>query len=125
VVSRIDPATKQEYLAAFNNTSALVSVPVVAATPATAWLPLNCPAKSFPDQSDATGRVALTVPAVSGCLYKAQATIPAAAPARPKLKVGSDDLTSMSRATATVDGTAPVSVAFLVRRQGAGWQRLD
>ena len=86
---------------------------------------MNCPAKSFPDQSDATGRVAVTVPAVSGCLYKAQATIPAAAPARPKLKVGSDDLTSMSRATATVDGTAPVSVAFLVRRQGAGWQRLD
>jgi glycosidase len=125
VVSRIDPMTKQEYLAAFNNGDALVSVPVIAATPSTAWLPLNCPAKSFPDQSDAKGQVVVTVPAVSGCLYKAQATIPSTPPTRPKLKVGSDDLTSMMRATATVGGTAPLSVAFLVRGHGGAWRRLD
>jgi hypothetical protein len=125
VVSRIDPATKQEYLAAFNNGNALVSVPVITATPSTAWLPLNCPAKSSPDQSDAKGRVVITVPSVSGCLYKAQATIPDAAPARPTLKVGRDDLTSMTVASAKVGAPAPVSVAFLVRRPGGTWSRLD
>jgi glycosidase len=125
VVSRVDPATKQEYVAGFNNGDSLANVTVTTATPSTTWLPLNCPAKSFPDKSNGNGRLLVTIPAVSGCLYKAQAPIALTAPPKPKLTIRGDDLTSMWAASATVAGTAPVSVAFLVRRASGAWQRLD
>jgi hypothetical protein len=122
VVSRIDPAAKQEYLAAFNNTGSTASVRVQTATPSASWSALL---GSGGATSDAKGSLSVTIPAVGAVLLKAGAAIRATAPAKPKLKVGADDLTSLTRATATVAGTTPVSVAFLVRKPGGAWRRLD
>jgi hypothetical protein len=57
-------------------------------------------------------------------LLKAQSPVPTAAPAKPKLTVRGDDLTSLWAARATVAGTQPVSVAFVVRRASGAWTRL-
>jgi hypothetical protein len=125
-VSRIDPAAKQEYLALFNNGPTPASVTVTTSTPAAAWSPLLGAASA---SSDAAGKLTVSVPATGALLLKAGAPIPVAAPAKPKLAVGADDLSSLWAASATVGatagGTAPVSVAFVVRRANAkSWQRL-
>jgi hypothetical protein len=78
-----------------------------------------------PPRSDATGRMSIVVPALGAVLLKAGATIPVSAPAKPRLVVKGDALTSMWAATATVGGPQPVSVAFIVRRPSGAWQRLD
>jgi hypothetical protein len=58
-------------------------------------------------------------------LLRADTEIPAAAPGRPSLRVGADDLSGLVRVSATVAGSAPVSVAFAVRRErGKRWLRL-
>ncbi len=45
---------------------------------------------------------------------------------KPKLAVAPDDLSNLVAATATVTGSAPVSVAFAVLRAGSHtWKRLD
>jgi hypothetical protein len=74
--------------------------------------------------SDPSGTLALTVPPTSALLVKADGAVFAEAPAKPKLVIEGDALTSLWVATATVLGKAPVSVAFAVRR-GTRWQRLD
>jgi glycosidase len=126
VVSRIDPATKQEYVAAFNNTRASAGVAVPTSTPSAGWSAVYGAALGIvPPRTDANGRMSLVVPALGAVLLKADATIPVSAPAKPKLAVKGDALTSMWAATATVGGTQPVSVAFLVRRASGAWQRLD
>jgi hypothetical protein len=50
--------------------------------------------------------------------------MPKTAPAKPTVTAHADDLTSFFRLTATGTGTAPVSVAFAIRRRGGGWQRV-
>ena len=58
-------------------------------------------------------------------LLRADGTIPTAAPPAPTLTAGADDLTELLRLRAVVRGTAPVSVAFAVRRaSGGAWKRL-
>jgi hypothetical protein len=125
VVSRVDPATKQEYLAAFNNGPA-ASVTVQTSTPGSTWSALyGLGIVVAPPKTDGGGKVTIAIPAVGAELLKADQQIPAAPPLHPKLKVGPDTLSSLTAATATVGGTAPVSVAFLVRKPGAAWRRLD
>ena len=119
VVSRIDPATKTEYLAAFDNGGSDATVTVQTSTPSSPWkaqLGTGAPV------SDAAGRMQLVVPALSAVLYQAGQPIPAKAPAKPKLTIKGDDLSSLWVASAAVSG--PVSVTFAVRR-GSAWQRLD
>jgi hypothetical protein len=126
VVSRVDPATKQEYVAAFNNTGASAGVAVPTSTPSTTWSAVYGSALGIvPPRSDANGRISIVLPALGAVLLKAGATIPVSAPATPKLVVKGDALTSMWAATATVGGAQPVSVAFLVHRASGAWQRLD
>ena len=69
----------------------------------------------------------LTVPvsATTAVLLEAQTAIPSRAPAKPKLVVKGDPLSSLWAVSATVGGTAPVSVAFLVKRATGPWRRLD
>jgi glycosidase len=124
VVSRIDPTTRREYVIGFNNSTSLANVTVATATPSATWLPLNCPGKGNPDTSESTGKLLVTIPALSSCLREAQSPIPVSAPPKPKLVVKGDDLSNLWAASATVSGNAPVSVAFAVRR-GTTWRRLD
>ena len=62
-------------------------------------------------------------PGLTTVVLRADAQVPAAAPAVPALKVGADDLTDLVRVSATA-GAAPVSVAFAVQRGGGPWRRL-
>lgn len=121
-VSRIDPAARQEVLALFNNGVAAASVTVATATPSASWSPLLGTATAA---SDASGKLTVSVPPTGALLLKAAATIPAAAPRKPKLAVKADALSSLWAVRAALGGGAPVSVGFAVRRaKAAGWQRL-
>jgi glycosidase len=121
-VSRIDPASKQEYLALFNNGSAAASVIATTSTPSASWSALLGTGAA---SSDAAGTIRVSVPATGALLLKAGEPIPARPPGKPKLSVKGDDLSSLWAVRATVGGTAPVSVGFAVRRANAkGWQRL-
>ncbi|HSL64531.1 MAG TPA: alpha amylase C-terminal domain-containing protein, partial [Gaiellaceae bacterium] len=119
--SRVDAAARREYLAAFNGgeTSARVTVPT--STPGASWTPLLGAA---PAASAANGSLSLTVPPLATVLLRADTDLPRRAPARPTLRVEGDDLTDLWELTARVAGTAPVSVAFAVRRKTGGWRRL-
>jgi alpha-amylase len=126
VVSRIDPATRTEYLEAFNNGDTAAGLTVQTATPSAEWQTLLGPVPFAPIRSDAAGKVQVAVPAVGAILLKATAAVPGSATPTPALSVKPDGLSSLVAATATVSGTAPVSVAFAVLRQGSHtWQRLD
>lgn len=122
VVSRIDPQTKRELVAAFDNTGAAATVTVQTST-AGAWTSLL---GSGGATSTAAGKLTLTIPAVGAVLYKASRAVFSAPPPTPKLRVGADLLSSLKVASATVSGNAPVSVAFAWRKAGSGsWQRID
>jgi hypothetical protein len=122
-VSRIDPEAKQEYLALFNNGAAPASVTVTTSTPSAAWTALLGTASAT---SDAAGKLTVSVPATGALLLKAGATVPSPRVAAPKLVVKADALSNLWTATATVRGSAPVSVAFAVKRAGSTkWQRLS
>jgi len=69
--------------------------------------------------------VTVPVAATTAVLLEAETPIPVSPPAKPKLVVKGDPLSSLWAATATVAGTAPVSVAFLVKRATGPWRRLD
>jgi alpha-amylase len=123
-VSRIDPATKREYLEVFDNGADAGNVSVTTATPSSTWTPLL--GGGAPLSSDAAGTLTVPVPAVGAVLLEAASAIPDHAAGVPKLVVKGDDLSNLWAATATVAGTGPVSVAFAVLRAGSHtWQRLD
>ena len=123
VVSRVDPTTKTEYVAAFNNTASDATVAFPTWTPSTFWsTQYGANLIRFGPSTDAAGRMQLIVPALSAMLSKADVSIPVKTPAKPKLTVKGDDLSGLWVASASVTG--PVSVTFVVRR-GSTWQRLD
>ena len=77
-----------------------------------------------PASSTRTGALTLTLPPFSSTLLEAARAIPAARPARPRLTIARDSLSDLVRASASA-GSAPVSVAFAVRRAGASrWARI-
>ncbi|MGZ4353889.1 MAG: alpha-amylase family glycosyl hydrolase [Gaiellaceae bacterium] len=123
-VSRVDTRSHRELLALFNNGNGRVEVRVQTSTPSAQWTPLLGGGSAV--ESDAQGGLAVTVPALSTVLLGAESAVPAVAPPKPSLGVAGDSLSDYWVATAKVAGTAPVTVAFAVRRAGAKtWQRLD
>jgi glycosidase len=134
VVSRIDETTRaagrqpesyraglgREFVAAFNagTTAARVTVPVASTA---SWERVFGSATAT---SAGSARVTLSIPAISSALFAASAPIAIPAPAAPAVRVGGDTLSNMWRVSATVKGTAPVSVTFAVRRGSGAWKRL-
>jgi hypothetical protein len=95
---------------------------VTTGTPSATWTALL---GSGSATSDRNGKLTVSVPGLGALLLKAGATVPSPAPAKPKLVVRADELSSLWAATATVRGSAPVTVGFAVRRTGSSaWQRL-
>jgi len=127
VVSRIDVASRREVVIVFNNGGSAASARFTTSTPSSTWSQeLGSPVPIAPPRSDASGVLTVPVSATGAVVLEANAPIPDRAPAKPKLAVKPDDLTSLWVARATVSGTAPVSVAFAVRRAGSSsWRRLD
>src|SRR5581483_9343022 len=126
VVSRIDPVEKHEVVAVFNNGDGATSATFRTSTPSATWTQrLGSPVPFAPPRSDASGTLTVPVAATSAVVLDAQSPIPDAAPPKPKLRIRADDLTNLWSASATVGGSAPVSVAFVVQRASGSWQRLD
>lgn len=124
-VSRIDPATRREVLVVLNNGDATASVRVATATPNATWTQkLGTPMPFAPPRSDARGVIAVPVAATSAVLLVADAPIPDAPAPKPALKVRGDDLSNLWTVRARVRSSAPVSVAFALRRGSGHWQRL-
>jgi glycosidase len=123
VVSRIDGTAKREYVVALNSGGAAAPVTVQTSTPSSSWAGLAGTAGS--PSSGADGSLSFTVPPIGAEVYEAGSEIPSAAPPAPVLKVGKDQFSSLWRAGATVAGSAPVSVAFAIKRKpSADWQLL-
>ena len=122
-ISRVDTRSHVELLALFNNGNGRVEARVQTSTPSAAWTSLLGSGAAV--KSDAQGGVAVTVPATSTVLLRADRPVPTSAPPKPSLGIAGDTLTDYWVATAKVAGTAPVTVSFAVRRVGATrWQRL-
>ena len=123
-ISRIDAADRREYLELFNNGVSPATETVTTATPSSTWTPLLGGGGVI--SSDSAGRITVQVPAVGAVLLRADAQIPVTAVAEPRLTVAGDPLSSLWAVSATVPGSAPVSVSFAVRRAGSpAWTRLD
>ena len=116
VVSRIDLASGREVVVGLNNGTTAVRVSVKTATPGATWSLAH-------GTGSAAGALTLDLPPVSAVVAVPSTTIPAAAPARPRLVAQSDDLTSLYRLSATSAG-GPASLGFAIRRKGRAWQRV-
>jgi hypothetical protein len=123
VVSRIDAAAGREYVAAFNAGTDVAKLAFVTSTPSSAWATLFG-SPLLVTTTGAGAELELNVPPLSAVLLRADAAIPAQAPARPTLKAGDDDLSSLRRLTAAVGGNVPVSVTFAIRRGTGVWRRI-
>jgi len=122
-VSRIDASARREYLALFNNGATPSRLTIATSTPSSTWTSLL--GDSGPLASDAAGRLDVTVPAADALLLEAGQGIPATTPARPKLMVRGDPLTSLWVVTASFSGVQPLSTAFAVQRGNGAWKRLS
>jgi glycosidase len=118
-VSRIDAATRREYVAAFNSGTTTARVVVPTSTRSARWKGLL----GADSRSGADGGLALSIPPTGTRLLRAETQLPAGRPAAPTLATGADDLTELLRVTAT-SGSKTVSIAFAVRRARGGWRRL-
>jgi glycosidase len=121
VVSRIDAATRKEYVEGFDNGSAAATVTVQTST-AGGWTSLL---GSGSPTSTAAGKLTLTIPPVGAVLLQADAEVFGGHAPRPKLSIAADPLSSLYAARATVSDTAPVSVAFAWRTGTGPWHRID
>jgi glycosidase len=117
VISRLDLASGHEVVTAFNNATTPATVTVPTASPNAAWSIVF-------GTGSASGSLTLTIPPISAIVAVPSTTIPKAAPPRPTLTVGADDLTAYYRLGVTGLGSSPVSVAFAIRRHGGAWQRV-
>jgi hypothetical protein len=117
VISRLDLASGHEVVTAFNNATTPATVTAPTASPNAAWSIVF-------GTGSASGSLTLTIPPISAIVAVPSTTIPKAAPPRPTLTVGADDLTAYYRLGVTGLGSSPVSVSFAIRRHGGAWQRV-
>ena len=110
--SRIDAAARTEYVVAFNTGGDPAPVSFATSTPSTTWSGLlgSAPATSGPD-----GTIAITVPARGSVVLKADDPLPAPAAPTVALRVGKDFATGKYKLTASVPGSDPSSVTFVIR----------
>jgi hypothetical protein len=118
-VSRIDAASRTEYLVAFNSGDEEGAVDVAPSTPSGEWSTIlgRGSASTLGD-----GRLRVTLPARSTLVLRADRALPAPPAPQVSLRTGKDRVTGRYRLTATVPGNDPSSVTFLVRRPGGPWR---
>lgn len=116
--SRIDAATRTEYVVAFNTGNDVASVLVPTSTPSSSWTPLLGGSSAT---SDATGQLVLSIPARGTVVLKAGQPLPVPAAPTVTLSVGTDAVTGRYRLAATVPGQDPSTVTFLLRPKGGAW----
>jgi hypothetical protein len=117
VISRLDLATGHEVITAFNNGTTAATVTVPTSSPNATWSVVF-------GTGSASGNLKLTIPPVSAVVAVPSTLIPKAAPPKPALTAGADDLTAYYRLGVKGLGSSVVSVAFAIRRGGGAWQRV-
>ncbi len=124
VVSRIDPVTKREYVAAFNNGP--TGVEGERADVDRGLVDDVAPRRDPAIDVHVVGQARRDRRAVvTATLLEADGPVLSAPLPKPKLSVAPDDLSSLFAATATVADPAPVSVAFAWRTDSGSWHRID
>lgn len=121
VASRIDPTDRREYLVGFNASAAPVQVTVPTSTPSSAWRGLLGSADA---STDGAGRTQITIPSYGMVALRASAQLPDAGTTSITLKASKDVAFGAYRVTASVPGTDPSSVTFVMRRPGGAWTSL-
>lgn len=118
VASKIDQNTRTEYLIAFNTGNQPVSEEIPTSTPDATWQSLLGGNASV--SSNSTGAIALTLPARSSQVFKANIELPIPEPVTSVLRVKQDYITGKYEVSARVDSKDPVSVTFL-KQTPRGW----
>jgi glycosidase len=123
-VSRIDASAHREYLVLTNSGTSATPLTVSTATPSSSWTAVFGSSGAL--SSDSSGKLQVTIPAVSALVLEAANQFPVAKAPKPKLTVGGDSLTNLIAAKAKVTGRQPLTVAFAYRRIGTSkWTRID
>ncbi len=117
VASRIDAAARTEYVVAFNSGDTPTSVTFPTSTASATWTALFGPAAST--ATDAAGSMTVTVPARSSLVLRADGALPVPAAPSVAVKSAKDPVTGKYRLVASVPGTDPSTVTFVMRRKGA------
>jgi alpha-amylase len=117
--SRIDRQDLREYVVAFNSADTAATAVIPTSTPSSAWSALL---GGGPAQSDAAGRMTVTVPARASVVLQAVSRMPRPGAPSATVRVGKDFVTGRYRIVATVPGTDPSSVTFVMRRPGGAWR---
>lgn len=118
VASRIDAATRTEYLVGFNNSDSAATVSVPTSTPSTSW---SAVLGGSAVTSGPTGTVSLTVPARGTVVLKAGRALPQPAAPSIRLATSEDFITGKHALEATVPGADPATVTFVMRAKGGRW----
>lgn len=121
--SRIDAASRTEYLVAFNNSDAPATASVPTSTPSTTWhAVLGSASAGTGPSTDSSGAMTLTLAPRSTVVLQANAPLPTPSAPSIGLKVAQEPITGGYRLTATVPGTDPSSVTFVMRTGSGAWQ---
>ena len=113
--SRIDAASRTEYVVAFNTGNEPARATFTTSTPSTAWTTLWGSANA---STDAAGQLTVTLPARSTLVLKADSALPMPSAPSATLRVRKDVITGRYAAAATVPGADPSTVTFVMRRAG-------
>ncbi|MHB1212638.1 MAG: alpha amylase C-terminal domain-containing protein, partial [Candidatus Nanopelagicales bacterium] len=113
--SRIDAASRREYVVAFNNGDAAATVAVPTSTPSASWTSL-LPGPGA--RTGQTGSMTLSVPPRGTVVLAATVELPPTAPPSIRLKAGQDNVTGKHVLAATVPGGDPATVTFVMRPKG-------
>lgn len=120
--SRIDATDRREYLIAFNTSGDPTTVVVPTSTPDTTWVPLLGGGGSFSSASSGDLRIAL--PPRGTLVLRAAGQLPPPVDPSVSVRIGPDRASGTYAARATVPGTDPATVTFVVRRPGGAWRVL-
>ncbi len=117
-VSRIAAAARTEYVVAFNNGDVPATVAIPTSTPSSTWTGLLGLNQAV---SDSSGAITVTMAPRSTAVLRAESTLPTPAAPTVSTAVRQDAITGNYRLTATVPGTDPSTVTFLMRKPGGRW----
>ena len=113
-VSRIDAASKREYLVLTNSGTSGAKITFQTSTPSSSWNVLFGGGST--QTTGANGKMTVTVPAVGALVLEAANPIPVSFPPKPVVKVAPDVYTSLIAVNASVTGPQPLTIAFAVKR---------
>jgi glycosidase len=113
--SRIDSATRTEYVVAFNTAGQPTTVTLPTASPNSSWTGLM---GSPGTRTGADARMTITIPPRSSMVLRADQPLPTPPAPSVTIRSAKDSVSGKYRLTAIVPGIDPSSVTFVMRRRG-------